>query len=306
MRQGPSPTKNFILSILLLAAALSVAAGAALSVYTSQDHQRSVVRNRDTDTIRFSSDKLYRVTGGEPQKYFYSATKSQREMQFYVCNYDQERPTLFCEKDIEYLLEFRLNNTSLDANQYAVRSADSTYRFENGVCTFTDSLPGGDRSLKTYSLDFGEGDFEQLEWTVKVTPVNPTVTQGRILQAVLIPVEYIPIQGVSVKAEFSDSSRGKAPSAYAAYNITITIRGGDGRVKLTWDKERLDIDPYFTARVNGTETDGGIVIPMNPEDETGTCQATFFNHLSQMQTWSDWNELWQYIHVELIDSTENT
>lgn len=306
MRQGTSPTKNFILSVLLLAAVLAVAAGAALSVYTSQDHQRSVVRNRDTDTIRFSSDKLYRVTEGEPQKYFYSATKSQREIQFYVCNYDQERPTLFCERDIEYLLEFRLNNTSLEANQYVVRSTDGTYRFENGVCTFTDSLPGGDRSLKTYSLDFGEGDFDQLEWTVKVTPVNPTVTQGRFLQAVLIPVEYIPIQGVSVSAEFTDRGRGKAPSAYAAYNVTITIRGGAGRVKLTWDKAMLDIDPFFREQANGTETDDGILFPMNSEDETGSRQVTFFNHQNQKPTWSDWNELWQYIHVELIDSTDNT
>ena len=156
MRQGTSPSRKLIISVLLLVAALSVASGVALSVYTSQDHQRSVVRNRDTDTFRFSSDKLYWVTEGEPQKYFYSTAKSQRVMQFYVCNYDQERSTLFCERDIEYRLDFTLNNTSMDASQYTVQSAVGTHSFEEGVCTFTDRLPGGDRSLKTYSLAFEE------------------------------------------------------------------------------------------------------------------------------------------------------
>ena len=299
MRQGTSPSRKLIISVLLLVAALSVASGVALSVYTSQDHQRSVVRNRDTDTIRFSSDKLYRVTEGEPQKYFYSTAKSQRVMQFYVCNYDQERSTLFCERDIEYRLDFTLNNTSMDASQYTVQSADGTHSFEEGVCTFTDRLPGGDRSLKTYSLAFEEGDFDKLEWTVKVTPLNSTVTQGRILQAVLIPVEYTPVQGISVKAEFSDSGRGKAPSEYAAYNLTVTIRGGAGTVKITWDKERLDIDPFFTKLGNVLETEDGILLSMNSEDETGAYQITFFNHKNQNPMWADWNELWEYIQVEL-------
>ena len=299
MRQGISPKRKFIISVLLLAAALTVASGVALSVYTSQDHQRSVVRNRDTDTIRFSSDKLYRVTEGEPQKYFYSTAKSQRVMQFYVCNYDQERSTLFCERDIEYQLVFTLNNTSVDADQYAVQSADGTHSFEDGVCTFTDTLPGGDRSLKTYSLAFEERDFGKLEWTVKVTPLNPTVTQGRILQAVLIPMEYTPVQGVFVKAEFSDSGRGKAPSEYAAYNLTVTIRGGAGTVKITWDKEMFDIDPFFWEKENVSETQDGLLISMNAEDETGACQITFFHHKDQTMTWTDWNELWEYIQVEL-------
>ena len=132
-----------------------------------------------------------------------------------------------------------------------------------------------------------------------MTPLNSTVTQGRILQAVLIPVEYTPVQGISVKAEFSDSGRGKAPSEYAAYNLTVTIRGGAGTVKITWDKERLDIDPFFTKLGNVLETEDGILLSMNSEDETGAYQITFFNHKNQNPMWADWNELWEYIQVEL-------
>ena len=47
--------KNVICAILAMAGILAVAGG-SYAAYTSQDAQRGVVRNRDTEAVRFTSN----------------------------------------------------------------------------------------------------------------------------------------------------------------------------------------------------------------------------------------------------------
>ena len=292
MQNGFSPKKRILLLVCLILAVLAVASGGTLAIYTSQDHQRSVVRNRDNDTIRFSSDKLYRVTSGTaPQKYYYPMGKDERSMTFYVCNYDQAKVTLFHEKDLEYTIRFSVKNGTGTGEVYSIASGESVkYVANNGTCSFTEKLNGGKKSLNSYTFTFAEGDFEKVELTVSVTPTNSALTQDRILNGILIPVEYVTAQGVSVKSEFTDSAR-STPDNFDAYNLSVIISGGEGNVLITWDHTKLDIDPFFTQKSNVAEVEGGLIVSMNSEDETGSYLIQFYNHNSEKPDWTDWKEL---------------
>lgn len=292
MKNGFSLKKKMAVFICLTLAALVTAVSGTLAVYTSQDHQRSVVRNRDNDTIRFSSDKLYRVmTGTAPQKYYYPIGKGEQTMTFYVCNYDQAKTTLFNEKDLEYRIDFKVTNGTGTGEIYRISNGSNEKAVaNNGTCSFTDRLDSGKKSLNSYSFTFSEDDYSKVELTVTVTPTAPSLTQERILNGILIPVEYVAAQGVSVKSEFPDSSR-SGPENFDAYNLLVTISGGAGNVLITWNHSQLDIDPFFKEKGNVTVTEQGVSIKMNSEDKTGSYLIQFYNHSTEKPSWTDWSAL---------------
>ena len=283
--------------ICLILAVLAAAAGGTLAIYTSQDHQRSVVRNRDNETIRFSSDKLYRVMEGTAsQKYYYPVGQGDLTMTFYVCNYDQAKSALFSENNLEYQIDFSVKNGTGDGECYRISNGSSEKAIANGgTCSFTDSLSGGKRSLNSYSFIFAEGDYNKVELAVTVIPKDTSQTQGRILNGVLVPVEHTAERGVTVKYEYPDSRR-SGPEDFDAYNLLVKISGGEGTVKIVWDDSQLDLEPFFAPK-EGVNQTGEIVFKMNSEDETGSYLIQFYNHNSSKPDWTDWAKL--PISVEL-------
>lgn len=296
--------------ILFAVAAILAAVGGTLAIYTSQVYQRAVVRNRYNDVIRFSSDKLYRVAGDSPtQKYYYPMDQGQTTMTFSVCNYDQEKNTLFSEKKIDYTITFTVRNgtdkvtNGTDNYYYTVSCGDQSKTLQNnGNVSMTGSLPGGKRSVDSYTVTFAEGDYNKVEIEVTVTPTDSTTTQNRILNAVLIPIEYATTQGVRVKVEFTDSTRG-TPDQFDAYNLLISVSGGVGNVLITWNHTKLDIDPFFASRkdvINNGDY-STITVPMNSESETGTYLISFYNHNPTEPGWTKWSDL--PIKVTLAEPT---
>lgn len=286
--------KRMVLSVCLLFAVIIAAVGVSSAIYTSQDHQRSVVRNRDNETIRFSSDKLYRVVEGtQAQKYYCPMDKMDKTMRFYVCNYDQAKTTLFCEKDLEYTINFTVNNGTGNGDVYIISNGSEEKHISNGSsCSFTDVLVGGRKSLTSYAFTFEEGDFNKVELNVTVIPVNLDLTQKRILNGILVPIEYASTQGLDVKREFTDSTRG-TPDMFDAYNMLVTISGGEGDALITWDNTELDIDPFFASgkTMNVNDKQSSISVPMNSEDGTGSYLVQFYNHNSEKPTWTKWTDL---------------
>lgn len=299
-------TKNRILTVCLVIGAILALVGGTLAIYNSQVFQRSVVRNRDDETIRFSSDKLYRVTAGtDAQKYFYPMDEGVRTMTFQVRNYDQTRNTLFNEKNIEYTISFKVTNGT-DDFVYTISYDNMTKEIANGeTLTLTNSLRGGRRSEDSYSFTFAEKDYNNIELIVTVTPTDLSTTRNRILNGILTPIEYATTQGVTVKSEFTDSGR-DTPDKFDAYNLSVTVSGGAGNVLITWDNRVLDVDPYFasgkTIVTIGDYTT--LTVPMNSDDETGAYIIQFYSNTPTKPNWTSWSEL--PIHVELEENNQET
>ena len=280
--------------IILAALAMILLVRGTLAIYTSQVYQRAVVRNRYNDVIRFSSDKLYRVTDTtkSPQKYYYPVGESQKTMTFSVCNYDQANNTLFSEKEIGYNISFKVTNGT-DSFDYTVScGTDSRTLKNNGTLSMKGSLEGGKRSVDTYTVSFSEGDYSKVEIEVTVTPVDSNITQKHILNGVLIPIKYVATQGVRLSYEFTDSTRGN-PDQFDAYNLLVSVSGGEGNVLITWDHTKLDVDPFFAEGkiITKSGDESTITVPMNSEDKNGTYLISFYNHNNTEPEWTAWENL---------------
>lgn len=295
--------KRLGFSLLLLLAALAVAVGSTFAIYTSQVYQRAVVRNRDTEAIRFSSDKLYRVSEGTPlQTYYYPMNQNQMTMRFTVCNFDQIKNTVVNENDIHYTITFSIPE-GVQPFPYSVNGesadAEGNLSFSNQV------LKGAKSSSDRYTIDFGSNPYADTKINITVIPDGASMpfTKNNVLQATLVPIEYATTQGVTLTAFYPDSTRG-GPEKFAAYNLSVSISGGKSDVKIRWDPKVLDIDPFFEARAEGTMTraeNGDLVldkdgyatltIHMNSEDETGAYLIQFYNHSTSTPSWTDWAQL---------------
>ena len=284
-------TVKRIWTIILVTVEIILLVSGTLAIYTSQVYQRAVVRNRYNDVIRFSSDKLYRVTDeSTPKEYYYPMGKDQQTMTFSVCNYDQANNTLFCEKDIAYDITFEvIKGTDED---YTVSCGDISWTPYKGSPSRVGTLLCGKRSVDTYTITFKEEDYNKVAIKVIVTPREPSITQNTSLTGILIPIEYATTQGVRLSSEFTDSTRG-TPDKFDAYNLLVSVSGGEGNALITWNHTKLDIDPFFSAGKIITESgdESTITVLMNSDDETGTYLISFYNHNITDPGWKAWKDL---------------
>ena len=297
--------KIWVVSLTLMSLLLVIAGSVA--IYTSQVYQRAVVRNRYNDVIRFSSDKLYRVTDTpSPQIYYYPLDENQTTMNFTVCNYDQVKSTLYNDKDIQYNISFAITDGTAGF-EYKVSCNGTTKTLSEGGATTIENkvLLGGQRSVDTYSVTFLPDDYGKVKVAVTVTPVDSTTTQNNKLNGILIPIEYATTQGVRLEWTYPDSGRG-TPQDFDAYNLLVTLSGGQGSVVVSWDGSALDIDPFFVMASNGTSGTAKngyttLTVPMNSEDGTGTYLISFYNHNTTKPKWTAWSDL--PITVTLVESS---
>lgn len=295
MKKPPIPRQKMLISVVLLVLAVVIAVGGTAAIYTSQVFQRSVVRNRDTEAIRFSSDKLYRVVTGNliSKKYYYPMSSGQKSMSFSVCNFDQSNNTAVNQQILDYDIEFSVKNGTPDF-EYDVNGAKVV---NGGTLNLSGSLAGGRRSTDTYTVSFSENDYNNVEITVTVTPRDLSLTKNCVLYATLIPIEYATTQGVSLEWEFTDGQTYKLDEV-DAYNVTVAISGGEDDVVISWESDKLDIDPFFQNEImvsGGTFTENENIstlsFHMNSEDDTGTYQLRFYKHGIDSYGWSEWKDL---------------
>lgn len=304
------PTPQLHIPTLALVLVLSVllgAVGGTLAIYSSQAFQRSVVRNRDTEAICFSSDILYRSlkkTDGSdeaPQTYYFPVTAEGKSLSFQVCNYDQAKSTVYNENNIDYTINFKLCNAS-GASYRVVDSTGKEHNFKDDTLTLSGCrLDKGGKSSHSYIFYFDQADHNKLELQVTVTPTDLTTTKHTILSANIIPLEVSNTQGISLRYEFTDQTRtGYGPRDFAAYNLLVSLSGGQSDVLLSWDNTVLEIDPFFCQRINkdvkDVEIEGNtstIRIPMNSEDETSTYLIQFYNKGNLSDDWppTSWDVL---------------
>ena len=303
MRKFPTSRRRLTSALVLLLSIAAIAVTGTLAIYTSQVYQRAVVRNRDTEAIRFSSDKLYRVSNSTLlQAYYYPMNQGQTTMRFTVCNYDQTKNTVVNENDIHYTITFSIPEGT-QPFPYRVNNVPAN---EGGNLSFSDQvLKGAKSSSDRYTIDFGNHPYADTKINVTVTPdeASKAFTKNNVLQATLVPIEYATTQGVTLTRFYPDSTRG-GPDQFAAYNLSVSISGGQSDVVINWKPSELDIDPFFEARAEGTMTraeNGDLVldkdgyatltIHMNSEDETGAYLIQFYNHSTSTPSWTDWAQL---------------
>ena len=309
MRRKNSLHRKAIASFLILVMTITALIGVSFAIYTSQVFQRSVVRNRNTGIVRFSSDKLISVAiDSNATEIYYPVVEGQTTMSFRICNYDQTRSTLVNETDIGYTISFSFAdkddsfNYSVTCNDKSIGSSENTHRI----------LRGGVASVDNYTVSFTENDYRKLKMTVTVIPDDLSITQNNILKASLIPISYGTTQQFHVNLEFPDKLRKKEgdspmnPAELDAYNVLITASGGEGDVYISWNPEMVEIDKYFLVdhKLTPVESDGNnkIVLHMNSATKDASYLIPFYNSGSSSNGFADWSTLLTYINVGIVES----
>ena len=104
------PKLKIILIVLLALAGLSAVVGGSFAAYTSQAYQRGVARNRDNETVRFTSNYLQACANTTDSKdyagrtvLFSDSTSGEISVDIFVYNYANGNENLVSQKDITYL-----------------------------------------------------------------------------------------------------------------------------------------------------------------------------------------------------------
>lgn len=268
--------KIYIIAVLLTLIALS-AIGISSASYLSQSYKRGVVRNREEEAIRFTSNQLaLAAMGAEETSYAKRIITYQEDEQeslsceIDVKNYIPGSDSLINEYTIMYTLRIKLNNGTKN-NSYSL-GAESKQTDGNGNCEFileNQKLQGRNKNNNSYTIGFYKADLNKMSITVTAIPDNLVYTRNQILAANIYPCTQSETKPFSCVGKFADQDSDKKPADFDAYNYEIVLANGRAQVTLTWDKELYEIDPFFKTKLaagditESSESEGKLVFIMD-------------------------------------------
>lgn len=245
--------KRIIIAMLCLLGLLAMAGG-SFAAYSSQAYQRGVARNRDTETVRFTSNYLQAYTNGTSSTNFTGRTiyfgngsdntANTLQISLEVYNYANGNENLVSQRDITY--DMTITFAGGAGTGYGVTCEGA--KVEQSGATYTikeQTLTGRKANFHRYTLTFPASDLDKLKITATAVPKNTSVTNNQILAAVLVPCTGTSTNTFSYAGEFIDEAANTKPTEYNGFNYEISISSGSATGTLTWNPEILEIDTFF-------------------------------------------------------------
>lgn len=311
--------KVYIVTLILTFVALILIAPSTAS-YLNQAYKRGVVRNREEEAIRFTSNYLSLVAKNTEANSFaqriitYKEDESEElSCEIDVRNYIPGSTNLINEYTVTYTFQVTLKKATPGA-AYSV-GGQSESADENGICSFTldnQKLLGRSRNENTYTVTFYKGDLNDLSITVTATPQNTAYTGNQFLAARLYPCTKSETQPFSCVGKFADKASGMAPSAFDAYNYEIVLANGRARVTLTWDKDLYEIDPFFKSKMAQgdieVDSEGKLVFIMDQTKGNDSYIIPFYKKNKAACNELSWDQMAEKILIsaeELAPGTTN-
>ena len=298
--------KRIILAVICLIGLLAVAGG-SFAAYTSQAFQRGVARNRDNETVRFTSNYL-QSCGNNTGKDSYAtrnisfteAQKNESELTFEldIRNYINENANLVNQRDITYDLTISFSNGGADSYTVVDEDAKKSYANAKEYVISAKTLTGRGAKSHTYTIKFPGSDLDKLKITVTAVPQNLSVTNSQILAAVISPCVGTTADTFSYEGKFVyDASA--TPTAYDGFNYEISISSGEAEAVLEWNPAVLEIDKFFLSNnefsVSSENGRNKINLIMNRAGGTGDYLIPFYikdrSYITQHDNWSSMNSL---------------
>lgn len=279
-----------VISVLLAAVML---VSVTLAMYTNMAYQRSVVRNRNGSGVCFYSDMLY-LTANQVETYgqrfsLQDSSENEFDIVFHIYNYDTDKPNIINENDVVYDITFTL----LDDGWCRIGQKELSGKGES--CTIRNekfqALKAGQH---TYTITCSKEKIDTTMIQVVAQPQEAYLAgvQNQKLSAVLVPIASQSSEQVSMlTAKFVDYGRFE-PSAFAAWPYLLSITSDHETVKLRWNKETLQIDPFFDEGNSGEK-----IIAMSMKDGTNSMLIPFY---TKHQDRLSWEELDGIVSAEII------
>lgn len=301
----------FFIFVILMAIGLSQAS------YLNQSYKRGVVRNREEEAIRFTSNYLSLVASGDSfaQRIITYIEDDEENLscKIDVRNYIPGSANLINEYTITYTFQATLKNAT--PNKVYSVGGISNVADNQGNCSFTldnQKLSGRSRKENIYTIGFYKEDLNDLSITVTVKPDNTAYTGNQFLAAIIFPCTKSEIQPFSCVGKFADQTSGRQPSDFDAYNYEIVLANGRAKVTLIWDKDLYEIDPFFKSKLAvgdiKEDSEGKLVFIMDQTKGNDSYRIPFYKKDKDKCNKLSWEEMREKISVsaeELAPQTTN-
>lgn len=294
--------KTIILAFICIIALLTLAGG-TYAAYTSQAFQRGVARNRDTETVRFTSNYMQSCASGTEQTSYqgrtvlFSAddkTNTSLTLDLYVYNYANGNAGLISQRDITYDLKISFSGST--GSEYTVTPEGETTLSGKTSYTITNrTLRGRAANYHKYTITFPGSDLDKLKITAAATPQNVAATNNQILAAVISPCTGSTTQTFSAKGEFIDTTA--LPTEYKGFNYEISISSGKATGTLKWDTDTVEIDKFFLKNIGKSDAEiaqilkgGSLTLEMDQSAGSGDYLIPFYIK-DENKIPSNWDEM---------------
>lgn len=278
----------FPLAVVFFLCVVALGVGLTYGAYIRRAYVKAVIATNETEKL-FGSNLLYGVKN-EPNNpeddswlsvYPFTVSNSNGEITvpIKIYNYLAEDQDRVNQLDVSYIISFKItgnideNLTGYSLNGYDIVKADQVYYLGNGGLTIdkgsatTQTLPGRLPNMNEYKITLPGSDLGKVSIAVKaIREMNEGGNYGTdllYLAARVVPSLASTVQTATVTGEFSDRNNG-SPNDYAAYNYSIELTGAPTAVVLTWDKELLEIDPFFKEKYGIKPEEGQVIFNMEP------------------------------------------
>lgn len=289
MKLTDKPRWKTLIFALLCLLGVAALAGGSYAAYTSQAFQRGVARNKDGETIRFTSNYLQPCgSGTDPKNYagrtvlLSDASEGTLTFDLYIYNYVNGNSNLVSQKDITYTLKISFTDGTGEVGAYSV-SYDSGQMTGREITIEDRTLIGRTANYHQYTIAIPAGDLNKVKITATAIPTNLSVTNNQILAAVIVPSTGAKTTTFKCEGKFIKAADSKSPQEYKGFNYEVSISSGKAEVTLTWKADTVEIDTYFLENLGKTEAeikqilaDGTVTFEMDQPGGTGDYLIPFY------------------------------
>lgn len=303
--------KTLWIALAVVVGLFAVTSG-SYAAYNSQDVQRGVARNRDTDAIRFTSNYLKPSSSDSEENYpgkvigfsKNTAADTKLTIDIWVYNYVVGSNSQVNEKDITYNMSIQLKDGTGSSSDYIVKDNEekSLTADTNRTYRTKSTLVGRAARSHHYTVQIPGKDLDKIKIIAKAEPVNKSYTGNKFLAAVIAPCTASTVQSFSCTGTFTDSGNGKTAD-YDAFNYEVSISGGQANVTLEWNNKVVEIDPFFLKKIGKAKSDlktngnmTSLTYTMDQTKGTGDYLIPFYRRSNTLP--ADWANMKDVISVD--------
>ncbi len=279
-RNDKQSRKTAVLS--MLAIALSVVAlvtGVYLTAtaFTANSFLKAVAASNEAENL-FASNILTGYTT-EPttekldssrKSLTFSETGEWASFTVEVYNFQQSNRSVYNTKDVTYSLSIEASGT----NSWKVGDDSiSEAKYEANDKTLSGTGP----QSHSYTISFPRNDVGKASFVIRAVAQQPTGTNlwglaRKIVTGTESTVKTNDVSGYVQTPSGTAAGEDASIKDLDAYNYVITVTGQDTDVKLTWNKENVELEPYFGENNNVTPGSDSVTFHMEP----GSKVVTFY------------------------------
>lgn len=291
--------KNRIMTltiVMLCLLAIAIGLYKSIAAYITVSNMKAVASTNENEDL-FNSNYLYGYRSLdfslETRSIELNPTDGQETVTFElkIFNHNKEDINIINPNTVKYDLTIEVNAPN-GADKYTISNttkSGSTFTHEGAT------LQGRTANSHSYLITMPSSDLGKVSLNVKAIVDRKGGNAGTDLFALaarLEPCRNASVASPSVEGRLVDSGNNNNIGDYAAFNYEVTVGGAESRVKLAWNSDYVEIDPFFAAKHKYVDNNGK---PLNTGEleykaDVGT-EVIQFYRIKGLSKPSDWDDL---------------